>query len=79
MVSAFYQSLIPLLQGQAAHTSGAAAWNALKTEGYPVAMVLVVRHGNGLYTRWSGSGSFFENFDATGDDRSSLIVMFGDA
>lgn len=55
------------------------AWDELKNEGYRIAMVMVVRFGNGLRTRWTGSGIFFENFNAKGSSKSSLVVMLGKA
>lgn len=66
-------------KGKSAKKSRELAWAALKKEGYRVAMVLVVRFGNGLRTRWTGGGIFFENFNSSGKHKSSLVVMLGRA
>jgi len=55
------------------------AWEVLQSEGYRIAMVLVVRHGNGLRSSWFGNGIFFENFKCKGNHKSSIVVMLGDA
>merc|ERR1719378_1179703 len=66
-------------KGKDAKKSRQLAWDALQNEGYRVAMVLVVRFGNGLRTRATGGGYFFENFNASGSSKSSLVVMLGRA
>ena len=66
-------------QGKDAKKSRELAWDALKEEGYRVAMVLVVRHGNGLRSRSTGGGIFFENFNSSGSSKSSIVVMLGKA
>ncbi|XP_066912653.1 uncharacterized protein [Clytia hemisphaerica] len=66
-------------KGKDAKKSRELAWTALKKEGYRVAMVLVVRFGNGLRSRSTGGGIFFENFNSSGSHKSSLVVMLGKA
>uniref|UniRef100_A0A7M5WU20 Uncharacterized protein n=1 Tax=Clytia hemisphaerica TaxID=252671 RepID=A0A7M5WU20_9CNID len=66
-------------KGKDAKKSRQLAWAALKKEGYRVAMVLVVRFGNGLRTRSTGGGVTFENFNSSGSHKSSLVIMLGKA
>lgn len=47
------------------------------TYGYPILGILSIPHGNGLRSTWSGANTLFENYNCSGSDKSSIVIVFG--